>query len=76
MVYVGLIGGTIHYITIYYSAVGASYVNTMYLLRTDKKFPDKDRELCINIIGIWMNIGILLGTSIPIPLYSTILKDK
>lgn len=41
---------------------GASYVNIFYLLRTDPKFPDKDRQLCINLTQISITVGILSGT--------------
>lgn len=49
MIYVGLLGG-------------AAYVNIFYLLRTDPKFPDKDRQLCINLTQISITLGILSGT--------------
>ncbi|KAK3103540.1 hypothetical protein FSP39_019999, partial [Pinctada imbricata] len=44
MVYVGLLGG-------------ASYVNIFYLLLNDSRFPDKDRELCINITALFITAG-------------------
>ena len=55
---------------------GASYVNIFYLVRTDDKYPEKDRELCTNIVGMSISIGILLGTGLPIPLFKTIFADK
>lgn len=63
MIYVGVLGG-------------GSYVNIFYLLRTDSKYPTKDRELCINVSSLWITLGILLGTSLPLPLFQTIFKDK
>ncbi|XP_019853585.1 PREDICTED: battenin-like [Amphimedon queenslandica] len=63
MVFVGLLGG-------------ASYVNIFYLLRTDEKYPSSDRELCTNLVGMSISIGILLGTGLPIPLFKTIFADK
>jgi hypothetical protein len=62
MVYVGLLGGL-------------SYVNIFYLLRSEPKYPDKDRELCNNIAGIWVNVGILLGTASLVPLFDTVMKS-
>ena len=41
---------------------GASYVNIFYLLRTEPKFPDPDRQLCINLTQISITLGILSGT--------------
>lgn len=44
MIYVGLLGG-------------ASYVNIFYLLLHDSKYPEKDRELCINITALFITFG-------------------
>ena len=44
MIYVGLLGG-------------ASYVNIFYLLLHDNKYPSEDRELCINIVGLSITLG-------------------
>ena len=44
MIYVGLLGG-------------ASYVNIFYLLLHDNKYPEKDRELCINIAAVFITFG-------------------
>ena len=44
MIYVGLLGG-------------ASYVNIFYLLLHDSKYPEKDRELCINIAALFITFG-------------------
>jgi hypothetical protein len=49
MIYVGLLGG-------------AAYVNIFYLLRTEPKFPEADRQLCINLTQISITLGILSGT--------------
>lgn len=62
MIYVGLLGG-------------ASYVNIFYLLLNDVKYPQKDRELCINIAAIFITIGIISGTVLETILFSTILKN-
>lgn len=62
MVYVGLLGG-------------ASYVNIFYLLLHDNKYPDKDRELCINIAALFITFGIIGGTALETLLFSTILKN-
>ena len=47
MIYVGLLGG-------------ASYVNIFYLLLHDGKYPENDRELCINIAAVFITFGKLL----------------
>ena len=44
MVFVGLLGG-------------ASYVNIFYLLLHDDQYPEKDRELCINITALFITFG-------------------
>jgi len=44
MIYVGLLGG-------------ASYVNIFYQLLHDSKYPEKDRELCINIAALFITFG-------------------
>lgn len=44
MIYVGLLGG-------------ASYVNIFYILLNDDKYPEKDRELCINIAALFITVG-------------------
>ncbi|KAL4224554.1 hypothetical protein ACF0H5_015256 [Mactra antiquata] len=62
MIFVGLLGG-------------ASYVNIFYLLLHDDKYPEKDRELCINIAALFITIGIISGTGIETLLFSTLLKD-
>jgi len=49
MVFVGLLGG-------------ASYVNIFYLLLHDDKYPEEDRELCINITALFITFGIVGGT--------------
>ncbi|XP_053384064.1 battenin-like isoform X2 [Mercenaria mercenaria] len=62
MIYVGLLGG-------------ASYVNIFYLLLHDDKYPDKDRELCINITALFITFGIIGGTAVETLLFSTALKN-
>ena len=44
MIYVGLLGG-------------ASYVNIFYILLNNSKYPEKDRELCINIAALFITVG-------------------
>ena len=48
MIYVGLLGG-------------ASYVNIFYLLLHDGKYPENDRELCINIAAVFITFGKLFS---------------
>ncbi|XP_060082904.1 battenin-like [Ylistrum balloti] len=62
MIYVGLLGG-------------ASYVNIFYRLLHDDKYPDQDRELCINIVAIFITLGIVLGTVSETILFNTVLKS-
>ncbi|XP_033752569.1 battenin-like [Pecten maximus] len=62
MIYVGLLGG-------------ASYVNIFYRLLHDDTYPDKDRELCINIVAIFITLGIVLGTVAETILFNTVLKS-
>jgi hypothetical protein len=44
MIYVGLLGG-------------ASYVNIFYLLLHEDKYPEEDREFCINITSLFITGG-------------------
>ncbi|CAL1541517.1 unnamed protein product [Lymnaea stagnalis] len=60
MIYVGLLGG-------------ASYVNIFYTLLHDGDFPKKDRELCVNLTGLFINFGIVLGTGLETLLFTTVL---
>lgn len=62
MIYVGLLGG-------------ASYVNIFYLLLHDSKYPEKDRELCINITALFITLGIVGGTALETILFNTALKN-
>ncbi|XP_041367716.1 battenin-like isoform X2 [Gigantopelta aegis] len=62
MVYVGLLGG-------------ASYVNIFYLLLHGNKFPSEDRELCINIVGLSITLGIIIGTGLETLLFNTLLAN-
>ena len=41
---------------------GAAYVNIFYLLRTEARFPEADRQLCINLTQLSITLGILSGT--------------
>ena len=44
MIFVGLLGG-------------ASYVNIFYSLIHDEEFAQEDRELCVNLVGLFINLG-------------------
>ena len=48
MVYVGLLGG-------------AMYVNVFHLIMSDKSIPAKDMEFCINVVCIFINLGIVMA---------------
>lgn len=61
MVIVGLLGG-------------ASYVNTFYTVLHDQEFPHDDKEMCVNIAGIFIDIGIVAGAGLETILFTTILK--
>ncbi|XP_061181505.1 battenin-like [Saccostrea echinata] len=62
MIYVGLLGG-------------ASYVNIFYLLLHEEKYPEEDREFCINITSLFITGGIVLGTGLETALFNTVLKS-
>lgn len=62
MIYVGLLGG-------------ASYVNIFYILLNDNKYPETDRELCINIAALFITVGIISGTGLETLLFHTALKN-
>lgn len=62
MIYIGLLGG-------------ASYVNIFYILLNDEKYPDKDRELCINVAALFITVGIVSGTGLETLLFQTALKN-
>ncbi|CAC5391922.1 BTS [Mytilus coruscus] len=62
MIYVGLLGG-------------ASYVNIFYLLLNEDKYPNNDRELCINIAALFITVGIVSGTAVETLLFQTALKN-
>ncbi|KAK3756838.1 hypothetical protein RRG08_048884 [Elysia crispata] len=61
MIFVGLLGG-------------ASYVNIFYSLIHDEEFAQEDRELCVNLVGLFINLGIVAGTGLETVLFTTILK--
>jgi hypothetical protein len=56
MIYVGLLGG-------------ASYVNIFYILLNNSKYPEKDRELCINIAALFITVGNWKESKITIETY-------
>ena len=58
MIYVGLLGG-------------AMYVNVMYSILNDNKINKKDKEMCINITAIFINIGITTSAIIEIIMDNT-----
>lgn len=62
MIYVGLLGG-------------ASYVNIFYLLLHEDKYPEEDREFCINIVSLFITGGIVLGTALETVLFNTVLES-
>ncbi|CAG5121414.1 unnamed protein product [Candidula unifasciata] len=62
MIVVGLLGG-------------ASYVNIFYLILHEGDFPAEDRELCVNLTGIFITTGIVLGSGFQTLLSITVLKD-
>lgn len=61
MVYVGLLGG-------------GSYVNVFYLVLNDPKITAADRELCVNITAIFINVGITLSSAFILLMDNTFLK--
>eukprot|EP00026_Physarum_polycephalum_P009750 Phypoly_transcript_09884.p1 GENE.Phypoly_transcript_09884~~Phypoly_transcript_09884.p1 ORF type:complete len:452 (+),score=46.46 Phypoly_transcript_09884:157-1356(+) len=61
MVYVGLLGG-------------GSYVNIFYLVLNDPKILASDRELCVNITAIFVNVGITLSSAFILFMDNTFLK--
>lgn len=63
MVYVGLLGG-------------GSYVNIFYLVLNDPKILASDRELCINITAIFVNVGITLSSAFILVMDNTFLKHN
>jgi len=63
MVYVGLLGG-------------GSYVNIFYLVLNDPKIDSLDRELCVNITAIFINVGITLSSVFILVMDNTFLKHQ
>jgi len=63
MVYVGLLGG-------------GSYVNIFYLVLNDPKIKPSDRELCVNITAIFVNVGITLSSAFILVMDNTFLKHN
>jgi len=63
MVYVGLLGG-------------GSYVNIFYLVLNDPRITSFDRELCINITAIFINVGITLSSAFILIMDNTFLKHQ
>jgi battenin len=61
MVFVGLIGG-------------AMYVNSFYNLMVDPNIPDQSREMCINVVSLWVNFGIVTSAVFEIIADKTFLK--
>jgi battenin len=63
MIFVGLLGG-------------ASYVNVFYNLLNDDIYPDKDRELIVNMAAVCINLGIVLASVFIIVMDATFLLHK
>lgn len=63
MVYVGLLGG-------------GSYVNIFYLVLNDPLIDKSDRELCVNITAIFVNVGITLSSMFILVMDNTFLKHQ
>lgn len=56
-------------------APGAAYVNIFYLLLNDTKIGEKkDREICINIAAIAINVGITLSSLFVLLMDNTFLQ--
>ena len=62
MLFVGLLGG-------------ASYVNIFYNLLHDDDYPEEDRELCINIAALFINVGIMLASAFSLVMAETVWKN-
>lgn len=63
MLYVGLLGG-------------AAYVNVFYQLLNDESIQENDRELCVNIAAIAINVGITLSSVFTLIMDETIFKEN
>jgi len=63
MVYVGLLGG-------------GSYVNIFYLVLNDPNITSLDRELCVNITAIFVNVGITLSSVFILIMDHTFIKSN
>ena len=57
MFFVGLNDGAMYYLLMYWCLNFVRYVNVFYLLLHEPRFPDQDRELCINITNFAPSIG-------------------
>jgi len=62
MVYVGLLGG-------------AMYVNVFYHILSDPTIDNKDRELCINMASICLNLGVTFSCCYELIMDNTFFKD-
>ncbi len=36
---------------------GTVYVNIFYMIRTDSKYPEGDKEMCANVASIFLTVG-------------------
>ncbi|XP_033645622.1 battenin-like [Asterias rubens] len=52
---------------------GAVYVNIFYMIRTDSKYPDRDREMCANVASIFLTVGLSLSCILQTVLFNTVL---
>lgn len=46
-----------------------------FLLLHEDKYPEEDREFCINIVSLFITGGIVLGTALETVLFNTVLES-
>eukprot|EP01065_Artemidia_motanka_P026201 TRINITY_DN31119_c0_g1_i1.p1 TRINITY_DN31119_c0_g1~~TRINITY_DN31119_c0_g1_i1.p1 ORF type:complete len:502 (+),score=200.67 TRINITY_DN31119_c0_g1_i1:59-1507(+) len=63
MLFVGLLGG-------------ASYVNVFHLVQTEPKLSGLDKELAMNIGGLYVNFGIVFGSVVTLVFVNTVLHGE
>ncbi|XP_071809600.1 battenin-like isoform X1 [Asterias amurensis] len=51
---------------------GAVYVNIFYMIRTDSKYPEGDREMCANVASIFLTVGLSLSCILQTVLFNTV----
>ena len=62
MIYVGLLGG-------------AMYVNVAYNILSDKTINEKDRELCVNLMALAVNVGITMSSVVELIMDNTFFES-